>query len=139
MLFRSEYPLQNPEILSKVLEASFSFKSYILPSGEEIFIQGYEHFGLDKLFRENYDEKHIITGIKNVPEIKFLDEMDKKAKQHPDLYIEPEKRCIEVKSIYTFELRADRILRAQQEAKKLGYKYEIWIFDGKDPEPAIIY
>jgi len=41
--------------------------------------QGYEPFALDKLVKEeNISEEDIVTGCKNVPEIWYNDEQDKK-------------------------------------------------------------
>jgi hypothetical protein len=40
-------------------------------------------------------------------------------------------RCIEVKSIWTALKKKDSIFLKQEAAKKLGYKYEIYVYDQK--------
>ena len=45
------------------------------------------------------------------------------------LMIKNQNKCIEVKSIWTFEKKKDNVLLKQTTAKELGYLYEIWIFN----------
>lgn len=70
-----EHPNQNKEIMDKNSKKAYKIKTYTLPSGKEIKIQGYEHFALNKLL-ETYSEDQIITGCKNVPEIWYNDEAE---------------------------------------------------------------
>ena len=56
-----EHPNQNKEIMDKNSKKAYKIKTYTLPSGKEIKIQGYEHFALNKLL-ETYSEEQIITG-----------------------------------------------------------------------------
>jgi len=48
-----------------------------------------------------------------------------------DIYIKSKNKCIEVKSLYTFEKEEEEIFLKQESAKILGYAYQIWIYDGK--------
>ncbi len=123
---------QNPEIADKASKNSYSKKNYILPSGNIIHIQGYEHFALDELIKiEKIDENHIVTGTKNVPTIWYEDKEGKKHRHYVDIYIPNQNRCIEVKSTWTANKKKDNIFLKQKAAQELGYNYEIWIYDAK--------
>jgi hypothetical protein len=113
---------------------AYKLKEYILPSGNIIKCQGYEHFALDELFQNyNINENDIITGCKNVPTIWYNDESGKKHRHYVDIFILSQNKCIEVKSTWTAEKKKDCIFLKQEAAKKMGYTYEIWIYnaDGK--------
>ena len=49
-----------------------------------------------------------------------------------DFFIKSLNKCIEVKSIWTFLIKQDT-------SKKLGYLYEIWIFEPNGNLNKIIY
>lgn len=127
-----ENPLQNSEIAEKASKNSYNKKLYVFPSGNSIFCQGYEPFALDKLIKEyNISENDIVTGCKNVPQIWYYDENNKKHRHYVDIFIPSQNRCIEVKSTWTAEKKKDNIYLKQNAAKELGYEYEIWIFNSK--------
>ena len=82
--------------------------------------------------RINEDESNIITGCKNVPTIWYNDENGKKHRHYVDIFIQSENKCIEVKSTWTAKKEKRLyIFEKQNAAKELGYKYEIWVYDGK--------
>jgi hypothetical protein len=118
--------------MEKIIKSSYKLKEYIFPSGKINKIQGYEHYALDELIKnEKIDELDIITGIKNVPTIWYNDESGKKHRHYVDIYISSQNRCIEIKSTWTAEKHKHNIFLKQKSAQKLGYKYEIWIYDKK--------
>jgi len=122
--------MKNPEYLENMLKKSHKFKDYTLPSGKIIKIQGYEHYALNELIIHNkINELDIVTGIKNIPLIKFYDLYNKERNHHPDIFIPSQNKFIEVKSIWTFQ-KKDVIFK-QLAAKELGYNYEIWVYDKK--------
>ena len=125
-----EHPMQVPEIADKCSKSAFTKKNYTLPSGKILQIQGYEHFALDKCVTI-YQEDDIINGMPNVPEIWYNDEDGKKHRHYVDLFIRSKLLCIEVKSTWTAEKKKDNIFLKQKAGKKLGYHYEIWVYDGK--------
>lgn len=126
-----EFVMQCPEIMENNIKSSYYLKEYILPSGNIIKIQGYEHFALDELLKiENMNENDIITGSVNVPEIWYNDNNGKKRRHFVDIFIPFLNKCIEIKSTWTFETQKDIIFLKQNAAKELGYLYEIWIYDG---------
>ncbi len=126
-----EYPNQNECIMEKSSKKSYTLKNYTFPSGLVVKIQGYENFALNDLINiDKINEKDIIIGAKNVPEIWYT--VDNKSHRHyVDIYIPSQNKCIEVKSIWTFKKKKDNVLLKQIAAKELGYKYEIWIYDKK--------
>jgi hypothetical protein len=63
-----ENPSHNEEIMNKILKNSLKTKSYILPSGKEIKLQGYEPQAMDELLNY-YDEEDILYKIVDVPTI----------------------------------------------------------------------
>ena len=122
--------MQNPEIMEKNIKMSYYLKEYILPSGNIIKIQGYEHFALDELLQKaNINENDIITGCKNVPIIWYNDESEKKHRHFVDIFIPSQNKCIEVKSTWTFKKQKEIVLLKKMAAKELGYLYEIWVYD----------
>ena len=125
------FPLQNSEIASRSSKNCYKPKRFIFPSGKEIICQGYEPFALQSLIDNNIEENDIITGCKNVPSIWYNDETGKKHRHYVDIFIPSQNKCIEVKSIWTFEKKDDYIFLKQNAAKKLGYNYEIWVYDNK--------
>lgn len=73
-----EYPIQFPEIAEKASKSRYKQKVFELPSGKQIFVQGYEQFALKELIEnEQLDENDILVGCKNVPEIWYNDKNGK--------------------------------------------------------------
>ncbi len=125
-----EHLMKKPEYLEQMLKKSYKFKDFIMPSGKIIQIQGYEHIALNELIiNEKINESDIITGAINVPEIEYFDKNNNKRKHFPDIFIPKQNRIIEVKSTWTFQ--KDNVLIRQSYGKKLGYQYEIWVYDKK--------
>jgi len=109
---------------------AYKLKTVITPLGKEIMCQGYEPFALDYLlYGINIKEEHIVTNRKDVPNIWYSDENNKKHRHYVDIFIPTENLCIEVKSTWTFKMKKDNICLKQNAAKELGYKYEIWVYD----------
>jgi hypothetical protein len=131
-----ENAMQNPEIADRCSKTSRTYKDYTLPSGSVIKIQGYEHYALDELL-QTYTEQDIVTGVTNVPRIEYTDSEGKKHYHTPDIYIRSENKIIEVKSTWTFEKKDGNVLLKQKFSKDQGYKYEIWVYNGKGTKVEI--
>ncbi len=119
----------NPEIAERASKNSYRTKTYTFPSGNIIKCQGYEPFALNELIKL-HKEEDIITGCVNVPIITYTDLDGKEHKHFVDIFIPKENKCIEVKSTWTAEKKKDNIFLKQDAGKKLGYEYEIWVYDG---------
>ena len=126
-----KYPIQNSEIFEKALDNSHKFKKYVLPSGKILKCQGYEPFAFRDLLKTDIDEANIINERKKLPEIWFFDKNNKEHRYYVDIYIPSQNKCIEVKSIYTYNKDKQINLLKQEAAKKLGYNFEFWIYDNK--------
>lgn len=118
--------------MDKDIKSSYSKKEYVFPSGKVEYIQGFEHFAINELINgENINETDIIIGSKNVPEIWYFDNNNKKRRYYVDIYIPSQNRCIEIKSKYTYETNKQINILKEIATKNLGYKYEIWIYNNK--------
>jgi hypothetical protein len=126
-----EHPSQNIEVMDKMSKNAYKLKDYILPSGNIIKIQGYEHYALDELIQDGILEEDIINGCSNVPEIWYEDENTKNHRHYVDIFIPSQNRMVEVKSTWTAEKKKDNIFLKQEAGKKAGYLYEIWVYNGK--------
>jgi len=123
-----ENVMYDPIICNRSLHNMAKKKSYILPSGKEIFVQGYEPFALDILFKnENILEEDIETDRDKVPEIWYYDPDGIKHRHYVDIYIKSQNRCIEIKSEWTIKMKHCYVFEKQSSAKENGYKYEIWV------------
>jgi hypothetical protein len=122
-----EYPMQNETVSEKSGKYAYRVKEYIFPSGNTIFVQGYEPFALDILIDENINEDDIITSRLDVPEIWYYTDDNKKHRYFTDIYIPSQNRCIEIKSNRTFELEKNEVFMKQKATKEKGFLCEIWI------------
>jgi hypothetical protein len=118
--------------MENVVKKSYSRKEYIFPSGRIELVQGYEPFALNNLIiNEKLNESDIIVGVKNVPEIWYIDNNNTKHRYYVDIFIPSQNKCIEVKSTYTYRKDEQVNIIKQNAAKNLGYNFEFWIYDNK--------
>jgi len=80
---------------------------------------------------EKIHESDIIIGVKNVPEIWYIDENNIKHRYYADIYIPSQNKCIEVKSTYTYKINENVNLLKKEATIKAGYNFEFWIYDKK--------
>ena len=123
-----EHPSQNNEIMLKAQANAKKYKKYTMPSGEIRNVQGYEPYALTELLKV-YSEEQIKTDRKDIPRIKYLCG-NKERYYFPDMYIPDDKIIVEVKSVWTYKCKNDNIILKKEATEKLGYLYDIWIFDG---------
>jgi hypothetical protein len=128
--YNVKLPLQNAEIAEKGLKNCFKSKTFIFPSGKDIKCQGYEPFALEELVQK-YDESDILTKKTDVPVIWYDDNLGKKHRHYVDIFIPSQNLCIEIKSLWTINIIKNNVFLKQDSAKKLGYNYEIWVYDNK--------
>jgi hypothetical protein len=134
--YGARHPMQNAEFSEKISKTAYAIKSYTMPSGKLVSIQGFENLCLDDLLlKENINENDIVNERTKVPELWYKSENGETKRHYVDFYIPSQNRCIEVKSIWTFEKNKEKVLIKQQAAKELGMKYEIRIYD---PNGSII-
>ena len=123
------HPNQNVDVQAKSEKSSFAYKDYMFPSGNVVKLQGYENLALDELIQK-YEEEDIHIGRLHVPNILYYID-DTKHVYFPDIYIKSENKIIEVKSEWTIQLHRANIEEKAHATIENGYKYEIWIYNGK--------
>lgn len=124
-----EHISQNLEFQQKIQRNAFKYKSYKLPSGLDIKIQGFEHFALNDLLKK-YKEEQIITDRFKIPRIEYI--FNNKIKYYfPDIYIPSANLIIEVKSTWTYKCKYEITLAKSNATKNNGYLFELWIYDVK--------
>jgi hypothetical protein len=127
-----EHHFQNSEIFNKAESKLYKYKNYVTSNGKTFKCQGYEHFAIQYLINnEKINESDIFTERKDVPEIWYNDQNNKKHKHYVDIFIKSLNKCIEIKSNWTFNKNKEIVFLKQNAAKELGYIYEIWIYDQK--------
>lgn len=132
--FGTEHPMQNTEHYNKVHKNGFRFKDYILPSGKVVKIQGYENLALDVLLKK-YKEDDLIIENKDIEnyinKIWFINDIGKKRRYYPDIYIISENKIIEVKSEWTFKRDKEKNLLKEQACLNMGMDFEFIVFNNK--------
>ena len=131
--YNVKFAMQNAEIAERASKTAYKSKPYVMPSGKQINLQGYEHFAMNYLLNEeNIAENDIVTERTLVPVVWYKDATTKKDRRYfVDILIPSQKRCIEVKSSWTFQKKRDNVLEKQNAVKLAGYECEIWVFDAK--------
>ena len=117
--------MRNTEMFEKVANRGYKRKEFVLPSGAVIMYQGYEDVAW-KVLLSSLAETDITNDPKLIPT--FIYEWEGKThRYYPDVYVETQRRIIEVKSTYTYrtELGKNRAKRDQVMAD--GYAFEFWI------------
>jgi len=120
-----EHPMQNSAIASKQFKKCIKKKAYTFPSGNIIFIQGYENHAINDLLSKGYNEEDIFTDKKDVPEIWYIDIQGKRRRYYVDIFIPKINKCIEVKSVYTFQ--KPNVFEKMDAVISAGYDCEILI------------
>lgn len=121
--------MQNPEIFSKAMKSAFSSKPYEYPSGNVVYIQGYEHYALNDLLESGIEENDIVIG-NGVVECVNYEYGGKKRVYFPDIYIKSLDLLIEVKSTYTYEKDKEKNDRKFEAACK-NHNFELRIYGPK--------
>lgn len=121
--------MQNEEILRKQQKSAYKTKKYTFPSGNVIDIQGYEHFAINDLVAEGYEESDIV--VDGVPEIFYHTEDQVAHRYYPDIFIKSEKKMIEIKSVFTLQLNQDINFLKWKAVVDKEFKMEIRVYDGK--------
>jgi hypothetical protein len=146
---REKYGIENvlmrADVRSKSARSNSIGKEYTLPSGNIIFVRGYENYVLDSLFADRYLEDQIITDDhfkfrkSAIPTFSYVDVARHLMKYFPDIYIPHENRIIEVKSEWWWDgagskkyaSRLENNLRKQKAVVEADYNYEVWIYKSK--------
>ncbi len=92
---------------------TFKSKQYILPSGQEIYVQGYEDGFLDFVINNNILTENEI--VYRPPTIYYF-EKGKKKRYYPDFYIPKLNLIVEIKSSYIMKIQTEINLELKKNA-----------------------
>lgn len=128
--YNTENAMQSIDVQEKIEKSGHSYKSYTLPSGAQIKIQGYENLALDELLK-TYTESQIKTSRKDQPEIWWTDEKGAKHRYFSDIFIPHENRIIEVKSTWTYKkgTHQGKLALQKETCERMGYTYTYMVYD----------
>ena len=124
-------PLQSKEVQQKHQKNSYKYKKYVTGNGVIRKYQGFEHFALDILLKERgLAEKDVISDREFIPTINYTINNANKY-YFPDIYVIPENKIIEVKSLWIYNLHKEVNIKKWEATVNNGYDCEFWIFDHK--------
>jgi len=106
----------------KVRNNTWKYKKYIMPSGKEYNVQGFEPHCIDYLLSNGINENEIIICGKELPKIEYMYN-DKIHRYFPDMYIKYLNLIIEVKGNWTYNADYDINQLKKESCEKLGYKF----------------
>lgn len=119
----------DPEYAEKCISRGYAYKKYVLPSGTEVKLQGYEPIVLDELLK-TYHEDDIVIGVKNINNAIGPVEYQYNNSIHryfPDFFIKSINTIIEVKSKWTYEVWKDKNDAKKEACIKKGYNFKFEI------------
>jgi hypothetical protein len=129
--YNTKYPNQSSIIQQKNQNSGYKFKSFILPSGKEIKVQGYEPFGINYLINDKkYKEEDIVINRSEIPHFSYILN-EKECVYFPDMYIKSTKTIIEVKSTWTNKINAKINNLKKKSVIDNGFNFEKLIFNAK--------
>lgn len=117
-----------PEVAEKLCLNRFKTKHpYVLDSGETIYLQGYEPFGLDYL-KESYCESNILHRKRDMPEVWYYFE-NKKKRYYSDFFIPNQNLVVEIKSLYTLARDYQQVQAKIQATNNTGHNLLLLVFE----------
>lgn len=126
---KEKYGVDNVSQVTEIHERQqkLRWKSYTLPSGKIIKVQGFEDKALDILLTM-FAEEDIITSRRILPNVWYTHK-DKNRRYYPDMMIKSNNTIIEVKSEYTYKIYEETNLKKKDACTTSGYNFEFWIFN----------
>jgi hypothetical protein len=101
--YGNEHALQNTDFIIKQHKSGYNKKTFLLPSGQTINLQGYEPQALSYLLTK-FNEEDIVTNYIDMENYIGILTYEYKGKTHryfPDIYVKSINTIYEVKSEYT--------------------------------------
>ncbi len=108
---------------------SFERKKYVFPSGNIVYVQGYEPICIDFLLTI-YKEEEIEVKTIFIPNINYQFQ-GKLHTYYPDMIIQHLNKLIEVKSVYWWEKYKDKNEAKFKACVENGYELELFVYDNK--------
>ena len=130
--YGEDHVLQNAEMSAKANKNAYKSKPFTFPCGNVVQVQGYEPFALELLVQQGKKFEDITTNRREVPDIRYKTEDNKKHRYFCDILLHNEDKIVEVKSTWTYQRHEETIIPLKAQACiDAGFEYEIWIFDEK--------
>jgi len=120
-----DWPTQNPEVFARNVASCFKHKTYVLPSGAVVFLQGYEPIVLDYLLAHGYKEQDFLWLGK--PAFWYQDKAGKNRRYHPDFVLPGLHQVIEVKAQKWFDNDREKILRKARAVQNADWEFTITV------------
>jgi len=120
--YGAPHPMQNRGIAYKALKHGLQRREFQLPSGETVFLSGYEPYILDELLRTGLQESDFDFSLSKFPSFTYTNENGNPSKYIPDFFVPRLRWIIEVKSTYTFTLEKTRNLAKYHACRAAGYQ-----------------
>jgi len=127
--YGTDWPMQNPGVFQRNLTACFKHKTYTLPSGALIFLQGYEPYVLTHMLSNGYKEHEFLW--QNRPAFRYLDKNGESHWYHPDFVLPDHKLVVEVKARKWFERDRDSIVRKATACQHAGWEFTIAVMGNR--------
>ncbi len=118
---------QDPEVHDRMMKATHAFKSYVLPSGKTIMVQGYEDRAIDQLLEEGVEEHEMVFVNRDKPTIKYTFH-NRMKRYFCDIWIPSRNIVVEVKSNYTWEKDIDLNLAKVKATVSSGFNYRLIMY-----------
>lgn len=129
-----EHCQQNKDIHDKTMKSQFRKKTFVLPSGAEVQLMGYEPQVVEWLLQNFCCEDDL--NFSHIPTIRYS--FDGKNRWYfPDLYVPKENLIIEVKSDWTYNIETEKTKAKAIGTKDAGFTHALIIWDKKE-EPKIV-
>jgi len=124
--------MHNPEVAERSSKNAYLVKKITTPSGNTLYLQGYEPFEYERLLK-SYKEEEILDSRKDMPKITWVDSKGKSHRYFADFFIPKDNLVIEVKSTrtYSFDDKKEKIRKTQEETVAKGYNFKLVIYDNK--------
>lgn len=127
-------PSQMEGYFEKWTKSGVMKKSFVLPSGKEIKVQGYEDKALPILLK-TYTEQEILE--QRPPKIKYVENGVNRV-FYPDFFIKKDNLIVEIKSRFTYNRWLSKNISKKEFCKKQGYNINFWIIGRKGNLEEII-
>lgn len=126
---------QHGPTFRRILINMYISKTYILPSGRVIKLQGYEPDAVNQLLCTRSEAE---LDFDNIPSIPYADTDGHKRVYYPDIFVPKENLIIEVKSWWTLKRNLGINCCKQEAVTSSGYHFQLWVKDPKDSTFTII-
>jgi len=116
-----------------LLSKKSKYKEYILPTGDIVYLQGYEDYVLEEIILKKYDLNDIFIRNEDITKeigVIYYEYKGNNHKYYPDFFIKSENLIIEVKSDYTMTLNPDIIELKKKSCENNNLKFEFFVVDG---------